>query len=89
LLLVPLQGPPVIGLFTTTALALQDRQDLTLSLLGVRDTLTLAISQNNSTRIDSLSGSADELARSSLQQSGVSPIESGGTVVCLRWKSTE
>jgi hypothetical protein len=70
LLLVPVQGRPVIGLFTTTALALQSRQDLSLSLLGVRDTLTLALSQSEDTRIDTLSISNDELLHSTVHQSG-------------------
>lgn len=69
-LLVPLQGRPVIGLFTTTALALQNRQDLSLSLLGVRDTLTLALSQSEVTRIDTLSISNDELLHATVHQSG-------------------
>jgi hypothetical protein len=72
LLLVPVQGRPVIGLFTTTALALQNRQDLSMSLLGVRDTLTLGLSQSEVTRIDTLSISNDELLHATVHQSGAS-----------------
>lgn len=67
---LPGSGPavPVIGYFVTTAVALQDRQELSLSLLGVRDTLTLGFSQSNYTRLDRLAPLADELARSDLRQ---------------------
>lgn len=66
------QGVPLLGRFVTTALALQERQDISLSLLGVRDTLTLALSQSDTTRIDSLSRGQDELLRGTLRQSAAS-----------------
>lgn len=68
----PLPGMPVLGYFITTAIALQDRQDLQVSLLGVRDTVTLNYSQSDYTRLDTLAQVADVLARSTLHQAVVS-----------------
>jgi hypothetical protein len=63
-------GPqvPTLGYFTTTAVALQRRQDLQVSLQGVRDTVTLGYSQSDYARLDTLAQSVDELSRSSVRQ---------------------
>lgn len=72
-LLVPIPGGrPVIGSFVTTAVAIQDRQDLSLSLLGSRDTLTLGASSSENSRLDTLSQTSDELASGKVRQSGLS-----------------
>jgi hypothetical protein len=64
----PLPSAPVIGYFITTAISLQDRQDLQVSLLGVRDTVTLGYSQSDYTRLDTLAQVTDELSRSTVHQ---------------------
>ncbi|MCF8154367.1 MAG: TIGR03016 family PEP-CTERM system-associated outer membrane protein [Rhodoferax sp.] len=56
--------------FVLSALSLQRRQDLTLTLRGVRDTLAFAVTQTESTRVDTLSTAPDDLARGTVHQSG-------------------
>lgn len=68
----PVPGTPVIGYFLTTALVVQDRQDLELVLQGVRNTVRMSYSQSDNSRLDSLSQTQDELARSALHQRGLS-----------------
>lgn len=64
----PLPGAPVLGYFITTAVTVQDRQDVQLSLMGVRDTLTLGYSQSDYTRLDTVAQVIDELARETVHQ---------------------
>lgn len=45
----------------TAALALQRRQDASVALLGVRDTITLGLSHSESTRLDTVSQATDDL----------------------------
>ena len=63
---------PVVSGFLTTALALQRRQDISVSLLGIRDTVTLAATKTQSSRADTVSTSVDDLSNSELSQQGFS-----------------
>jgi len=49
-----------IGL-QTAAVALQRKQDVSVALLGVRDTITVALSHAESTRLDTVSQASDDL----------------------------
>ena len=72
-LLIPIAGgPPVLGSFVTTALAIQNRQDLQLSYLGLRDTVTLGLSVSENSRLDTLSQTTDAIAFTKVRQSGLS-----------------
>lgn len=57
-------GAPVIGSFVSSAVVLQRRRDLYVSLLGVRDTITLVATESESSRADTLSTAADDLTTS-------------------------
>lgn len=70
-LLVPAQGPAVVGNFVTTAVAVQNRQDLSVSLQGVRDTVTLGLSQSDNQRLDTLANTVDSLSSAAVHQTGV------------------
>jgi uncharacterized protein (PEP-CTERM system associated) len=63
----------VTGGFLSSAVTLQRRQDLSFSLLGLRDNITVVASQTESQRLDGLSGSTDDLSNSSfVRQRGFS-----------------
>jgi uncharacterized protein (PEP-CTERM system associated) len=63
----------VVSNFLTSAVALQRRQDLSFTLLGLRDTITVAMSRTNTSRLDSVSTAIDDLSNStSVRQSGLS-----------------
>ena len=63
----------VLSSALTSALSLQRRQDLSLALLGVRDTITFLASQSESRRLDTMSSGVDDLSTSSvLRQRGFS-----------------
>jgi len=69
---VPVQGASVISGFVVSALNLQRRQDLSLTLRGVRDTVTFVGTQSENMRVDTLSTALDDLAKSSVHQVGAS-----------------
>lgn len=56
---------PVVGSFLTSAVTLQRRQDISFALLGVRDTITFALTRTNSRRLDTVSSSIDNLTNAS------------------------
>jgi hypothetical protein len=58
--------------FVLSALSLQRRQDLTVTLRGVRDTLVFSATQRESTRVDTLSTARDDLVSGTVHQSGAS-----------------
>jgi hypothetical protein len=62
----------VVSGFVVSALSLQRRQDLSLTLRGVRDTVTFVGTQSESMRVDALSTALDDLAKSSVHQVGAS-----------------
>ncbi|HEY8904916.1 MAG TPA: TIGR03016 family PEP-CTERM system-associated outer membrane protein [Rhodoferax sp.] len=63
----------VLSNFLTSGVALQRRQDLSLALLGVRDTVTFLLSRSDSRRLDSITNSFDSLSSaSSVVQNGFS-----------------
>ena len=65
--------PSVISSFLTSAISLQRRQDVSVSLLGVRDTITFTATRSQSTRLDTLSIGQDDLNSSAvLNQRGFS-----------------
>lgn len=64
-----IEPSPVNG-FTVSALSVQRKQDLQLSLRGVRDTLTFSATQSESARLDKLSIAFDDLARAPVHQFG-------------------
>ena len=68
---LPITAPVVSG-FITNALSLQRRQDVSVSLQGVRDTVTLTATQSESSRVDSVSSSVDDLSNSVVRQQGFS-----------------
>lgn len=58
--------PSVISSFLTSAISLQRRQDVSVSLLGVRDTITFSATRSQSTRLDTLSIGQDDLNSSAV-----------------------
>jgi uncharacterized protein (PEP-CTERM system associated) len=52
----------VVSNFLTSALALQRRQDISFSLLGLRDTITFTATKTDTSRLDSLSTAVDDLS---------------------------
>jgi uncharacterized protein (PEP-CTERM system associated) len=63
----------VISSYLTSAVALQRRQDVSLALIGVRDTVTFIASRSQNNRLDLVSVGADDLSTSSvLMQHGFS-----------------
>lgn len=63
----------VLNNFLTSGVALQRRQDLSLALLGVRDTVTFLLSRSDSRRLDAITNSFDSLSNaSSVVQNGFS-----------------
>lgn len=66
-------GANVVSGFLTSAVSLQRRQDFSVALLGIRDTITLLVTRSASSRLDALSVSADDLSNSNtITQSGIS-----------------
>lgn len=63
---------PVVSDYLTAAATLQRRQELALTLLGSRSTVTLAATQSDNRRIDTLSTALDDLAGSEVRQTGTS-----------------
>ena len=62
-----------ISSFLTSAVSLQRRQDLSIALLGVRDTITLTATRSEGSRLDSISGVSDDLSNAGVvRQSGLS-----------------
>lgn len=65
--------PTAITSFLTSAATLQRRQDLSFSLLGVRDTITFTATRSNNSRLDTLSlGQDDFNTATAVKQNGVS-----------------
>jgi uncharacterized protein (PEP-CTERM system associated) len=62
--------PSAVNGFAVSALSVLRRQDLELTLRGARDTLTLAATQSESARADTLSTALDDLARATVHQVG-------------------
>jgi uncharacterized protein (PEP-CTERM system associated) len=59
--------------FLTSAVTLQRRQELSFALLGVRDTVTFIASRSESSRLDSVSSSVDDLTNyGNVRQQGLS-----------------
>ena len=59
--------------FATSAVSVVRRQDLSFSLLGIRDTVTFIATRSESSRLDSLSSAVDDLSNGALvRQSGLS-----------------
>lgn len=59
--------------FAVSAVSLLRRQDLSFSLLGIRDTVTFVLTRSESSRLDTVSSAVDSLSNSAVvRQSGVS-----------------
>lgn len=56
----------VLTSFLTSAVSLQRRQDLSLALLGVRDTVTFIATRSEGNRLDTVSRGVDDFSNSSL-----------------------
>lgn len=56
----------VVSGFLTSAVSLQRRQDLSVALLGVRDTVTFIATRSEGSRLDTVSTGLDDLSNSSL-----------------------
>lgn len=61
-------SPNVVAIngFLTSAVSLQRRQDLSFTLLGVRDTLTFIASRSEGTRLDTVSAGVDDFSSSAV-----------------------
>lgn len=57
---------PVISSFLTSTVSVQRRQDLSFVLLGVRDTVTFAVTRSESRRLDTVTTSVDDFTTSPL-----------------------
>lgn len=63
----------VVSNFLTSALALQRRQDISFSLLGLRDTITFTATKTDTSRLDSFSTAVDDLSNAgAVRQTGLS-----------------
>jgi uncharacterized protein (PEP-CTERM system associated) len=63
----------VVSNFLTSAVSLQRRQDLSFTLLGVRDSITFTASRTETSRLDRLSTAIDDLSNSTaVRQTGLS-----------------
>lgn len=59
--------------FAVSAVSLLRRQDLSFSLLGIRDTVTFILTRSESSRLDTVSSAVDSLSNSAvIRQSGLS-----------------
>ncbi len=63
---------PVISGFLSSAVSQQHRQELALTLLGVRDTVTFAAVGSENRRLDTISSGIDDLSTSAVRQLGFS-----------------
>ncbi len=64
---------PVLSNFQASGLTLQRRQNLSFSLLGVRDTITVIATRSESSRLDSFSTVIDDFSSASvIRQNGLS-----------------
>ena len=63
----------VVNGILTSAVSLQRRQDLSVALLGARDTVTFMATRSETSRLDALSTAVDDLSNSALvRQTGLS-----------------
>ncbi len=63
----------VISSFLSSGISLQRRQNLSFSLLGLRDTVTVTATRSDTSRLDSITTATDDLSSSSsIRQSGLS-----------------
>ncbi len=63
----------VVSNFLTSAVSLQRRQELSFTLLGVRDSITFVASRTETSRLDTLSTAIDDLSNSTaVRQTGLS-----------------
>lgn len=63
----------VVSNFLSSAVSVQRRQDLSFSLLGLRDTITFVATRTESNRLDTVSAALDDLANASqVRQTGLS-----------------
>jgi len=60
--------------YLTSAISLQRRQDLSLALQGIRDTITFALTRTETTRLDTVSSAVDDLSN------GATVIQNGYSV---------
>ena len=65
-------GALLISSFLSSAVSLQRRQDVSVALTGARDTVTLAVTASENSRLDTLSVAADDLNGVVLRQWGMS-----------------
>jgi len=65
-------GAPVISGFLSSAVSQQHRQDLSLTLLGIRDTVTFVAGGSENRRLDTISSGIDDLSTSMVRQLGFS-----------------
>lgn len=63
---------PVISSFLSSAVSQQHRQDLSLTLQGVRDTVTFVAAWSENSRLDTVSAGIDDLSASTVRQMGFS-----------------
>jgi uncharacterized protein (PEP-CTERM system associated) len=64
---------PVISSFLTSAVSLQRRQDLSFSLLGLRDTVIFMATRSATSRLDTISTALDDLSNATaVYQNGFS-----------------
>lgn len=66
----PNPSPGVINGFLTTAVSIQRRQDLSVTLLGVRDTISLNLTKSEISRLDTVTNSIDDLSNGEVRQRG-------------------
>ena len=63
----------VVSNFLTSAISLQRRQNLSFTLLGVRDTITFTASRTETSRLDTITNAIDDLSNAaSVRQTGLS-----------------
>lgn len=65
---------PVIGGFLTSAISVQRSQNLSLALLGIRDTITFLLSRTESNRLDTITSVVDNLS------SGATVVQNGFSI---------
>lgn len=63
---------PVISSFLSSAVSQQHRQDLSLTLQGMRDTATFVAAWSENSRLDTVSAGIDDLSISAVRQMGFS-----------------
>lgn len=63
---------PVISSFLSSAVAQQHRQDLSITLQGVRDTVSFVAAWSENRRLDTVSAGIDDLSTSTVRQMGFS-----------------